>query len=144
MHIRKFASALVLGAVLVALSLGCGKSEKLGDFPALSPVKGVVKRDGKPVKGGTVQFVPDPEKPEFLTNSEVKDDGSYSLSTVRTNDSKGERKPGAPAGTYKVVYTPSLNDQTTGGKMDPIEVPTKVTVKAGDNDIPIDLPKTRK
>src|SRR5262245_23020952 len=118
-----FLPALTLGAALLALASGCRGGPKLAEFPELSPVKGVVKRDGQPVKGGLVRFVPDPDKPEFLTNSEVKDDGSYELSTVRTNDSKGERKPGAPPGTYKVVYTPSLNDQTTGGKMDPIDVP---------------------
>jgi len=142
MRTRNLLPALVLGAGLAALA-GCGGGKKLGDFPDLSPVKGVVKRDGQPVKGGLIRFAPDPDKPDFLTNSPVKDDGTYSLSTVRTNDSAGERKPGAPPGTYKVVYTPSLNDQTTGGKMDPIEVPTKVTVKAGDNDIPVDLPKAK-
>ncbi|MBN9121313.1 MAG: hypothetical protein J0I06_19535 [Planctomycetes bacterium] len=137
---RTLSAARVLGAALVILSSGCEKGAKLADFPELSPVKGVVKRDGKPVKGGTVRFNPDPDKPEFLTNSEVKDDGTYSLTTVRTNDSKGERKPGAPPGKYKVSYIPALGDQTAGGKTDPVEV-KDITVKTGDNDIPIDLPK---
>lgn len=133
--------ARALGTALVALAAGCGGDKKLGHFPDLHPVKGVVKRDGQPVKGGVVRFVPEPDKPEFLINSEVKDDGTFALTTVRTNDSSGERKPGAAAGTYKVVYTPSLNDQTTGGKMDPIPATKTATVNAGDNEVTVELPK---
>jgi hypothetical protein len=133
----------LLACVLVAAGLlpGCDKGAKQPDFPDLSPVKGVVKKGGSPVKGGAVQFAPDPDRPDFLVNSEVGQDGTYSLSTVRTTDSRGERKPGAPPGTYKVTYTPPLGDQTAGGQINPIDLPNKVTVKAGDNDIPLDLPK---
>lgn len=132
---------LSTAALALALLVGCDKGNKQPDFPDLSPVKGGVKRDGQPVKGGVVQFTPDPDKPEFLINSEVGADGVYTLSTVRTTDSKGERKTGAPAGAYKVTYTPSLGDQTAGGQTGPVELPAKVTVKVGDNDITIDLPK---
>ena len=90
---------LSTAALALALLVGCDKGNKQPDFPDLSPVKGGVKRDGQPVKGGVVQFTPDPDKPEFLINSEVGADGVYTLSTVRTTDSKGERKTGAPAGT---------------------------------------------
>jgi|SRR5579883_650893 len=142
MSIRLFSSlTLALGAALATLSAGCGGGKSQPDFPDLSPVKGVVKRDNNPVKGGVVRFVPDPDKPEFLINSEVGQDGTYTLSTVRTTDSRGERKPGAPPGSYKVIYTPSVTDQTAGGKMDPIELPAKVTVAAGGNDISLELPK---
>jgi hypothetical protein len=120
--------------------LGCTEG-KQADFPPLHPVNGVVKKDGKAVSGGTVQFTPDPDKPEFLTNSEVGTDGTFTLSTVRTTDKKGERKPGAPAGKYKVTYSPPLGDQTAGPAGVPIELPATVTVQSGDNNIPLELPK---
>ena len=91
-----------------------------------------------------VRFTPDPDKSEFLINAVVGGDGSYSLSTVRTTDTKGERKTGAPAGTYKVQYTPDIGDQTAGGSMDPIHVIKPATVNAGPNDIPIELPTGKK
>lgn len=130
---------IVLAAALGLLA-GCGGDKKQPDFPDLNPVKGVVKRNGQPVKGGAVQFRPDPDKPDFLINSEVGADGTFTLSTVRTTDSKGERKTGAPAGTYKVTFTPPLGDQTAEGHINPIDLPKPVAVKAGDNDLTIELP----
>jgi hypothetical protein len=127
-------------ASLAAL-LGCGGGTKQQDFPDLHPVKGVIKRDGKAVTGGVVMFTADPAKPDFQINSEVGTDGTYSLSTFRTNDKAGERKQGAPPGSYKVTYTPPLTDQAAGGSTNPIELPKAVTVKTGENDIPIDVPK---
>jgi hypothetical protein len=135
----------ILAYVLCAATLaGCGSGGKQTNFPDLSPVKGVVKRGGQPVSGGVIQFMADPEKTEFLTNSEVGTDGTFKLSTVRTTDSKGERKPGAPPGNYKVIYTPSLSDQTAGGQTGPTTIPAPVTVKAGENDITIEVPVPKK
>jgi hypothetical protein len=128
-----------LAAVIVGLC-GCGGGSQPA-FPDLHPVKGVVTRDGQPVKGGTVAFTPDPDRPEFRINSEVKADGTYTLSTVRTTDKAGERKAGAPAGKYRVQYMPPTGDQGAGGQPPPIDLPDPVTVKPGDNDIPISLPK---
>jgi hypothetical protein len=104
-------------------------------------VKGVVKRAGQPVKGGTVQFLPDPDRPEFLTNSEVGPDGTFTLTTVRTTDKTGERKTGAPVGKYRAMYQPPLGDQTAGGQLDPITIPGPFEVNAGGGDITVDLPK---
>jgi hypothetical protein len=132
---------MLLFALLAAAACGCGKDGKQPDFPDLHPVKGTVTRGGAPVKGGAVQFYPDPARPDFLINSEVGADGTYTLSTVRTTDKSGERKPGAPAGTYKVTFTPPLGDQTAGGAVNPIELTKTFTVNAGNNDIPIDLGK---
>jgi hypothetical protein len=129
---------LFLAAIICT---GCGGGS--GDQPAFSdlhPVKGVIKRAGQPVKGGQVRFLLDPEKPEFNSNSVVNEDGSYSLTTYRTTDKSGERKPGAPAGTYKVSYVPDLADQSTGGSMQAIPIPKPVTVVAGENTINLDLP----
>lgn len=110
-------------------------------FPDLHPVKGVVKRDGAPVKGGAVAFAPNPAQPDFLINSEVGPDGTFELSTVRTTDRSGERKKGAPAGNYKVTFTPPLGDQTAGGALGPVDVPKPATVAAGPNDLTVELPK---
>jgi hypothetical protein len=130
--------ALVLAvAALAAWCAGCNGKPA---FPELHPVKGVVKRGGQPVQGGAVRFNPASGNQDFLINAEVGADGTYTLSTVRTTGS-GERKPGAPAGSYRVTYTPLIADQTSGERHDPIDLPTVVTVKPGDNDIPIDLPK---
>ena len=128
-------------AILAAAAAGCGGDSKQPAFPDLVPVSGVVKRAGQPVKGGAIQFVPDPAKPEFLTNSEVGADGTFALTTVRTTDSKGERKSGAPPGKYKAVYQPPLGDQTAGGQMAPVNVPGPFEVKAGGSEVAIDLPK---
>jgi hypothetical protein len=128
-------------ALLAAAASGCGGDSKQPAFPDLVPVKGVVKRAGQAVKGGAIQFVSDPAKPEFLTNSEVGTDGTFALSTVRTTDSRGERKAGAPPGKYKAVYQPPLGDQTAGGQMEPINVPGPFEVKAGDTEVTVDLPK---
>lgn len=125
----------------LGLLAGCGSDKKQPDFPDLSPVKGVVKRDGQPVKGGAVRFTPDPDKPEFLINSEVGADGTFALTTVRTTDSKGERKPGAPPGKYKAAYTPPLGDQTAGGPTGAVEATKPVTVSAGNNEVTVELPK---
>ncbi len=127
--------------LLAALAAGCGGDASQPKFPDLNPAAGVVKRAGQPVKGGAVQFVPDPDRPDFLVNSEVGADGTFALSTVRTTDKSGERKTGAPAGKYKVVYQPPLGDQTAGGQLSPINVPAPVEVKAGPNDLLVELPK---
>lgn len=132
-------TAFLLAGVSVALA-GCGTGDQPA-FPELHPVTGVVRRGGRPVNGGAVRFTPDPDRPEFLINSDVGADGTYTLSTVRTTDKKGERKAGAPAGTYAVTYTPPLGDQAAGGDVSPVMLPNPVTVKAGANDIPIDVRK---
>lgn len=131
-------------ATLFALALaaaGCGGGAKQPAFPDLAPTKGVVKRGGAAVKGGAIQFVTDPPTAEFLINSEVAADGTFTLSTVRTTDRAGERKPGAPVGKYKAVYQPPLADQTAGGQLDPITVAGPFEVKAGGNEIGVELPK---
>jgi len=116
-----------------------GCSKPAAKFDDLHPVSGTVTVGGKAVSGGTIRFMPDPDKPDFLINSEVGTDGGFKLSTVRTNDKEGERKPGAPAGKYKVTYTFGIADQTAGNK-DPITLPKEVTVEAKDNNLKIDLP----
>ena len=130
---------LLLGA-LIAIA-GCGGSDK--DQPAfaeLNPVTGVVKRDGQPVKGGQIIFTMDPDKQEFGVNAIVGQDGTYKLTTYRLTDRSGERKTGAPAGTFKVTYVPDIADQTAAGKMEPSKLPNPVAVKPGENTLNLDFP----
>jgi hypothetical protein len=138
---RNRTTAALLGLVLASL-VGCGGRNQPA-FSDLNPVKGVVKRGGAPANGGVVVFIPEADdKGEFLINSEVGSDGTYSLSTVRTTDSRGERRPGAPAGKYKVNYRPPLGDQTAAGTpTGTYDLPAPVTVQAGSNDIPIEFKK---
>ncbi|MCX7664206.1 MAG: hypothetical protein N2112_01520 [Gemmataceae bacterium] len=120
--------------------LGCNNESQQPDFPNLHPVKGVVKLGGQPVKGGTVQFVPEPDRPEFLINSEVSTDGTFTLSTVRTTDRKGERRAGAPTGNYRVTYIPMISDQQAGGIVEPVTTSQLITVQEGPNDLTISYP----
>ncbi|MFO0804181.1 MAG: hypothetical protein U0791_13800 [Gemmataceae bacterium] len=130
-------------AVLFGL-VGCGGDKGQPAFSELNAVTGVVKRNGQPVKGGKLTFTLDPDKQEFGVNAVVGSDGTYTLTTYRLTDSSGERKPGAPAGTYKVTYVPDITDQTSGGSMEPVRLTTPVTVAAGANTLNIDLPASKK
>ena len=128
---------LLVGAALAVA--GCG-GETGPAFPALVPVRGVVKRSGAPVSGGVLKFTPDPDATEFSVNAEVGADGTFTVSTVRTTDRSGERKAGAPSGKYKVTYLPSLGDQTAGAAPKPIGLPM-TTIAPGLNELSFELPK---
>ena len=135
-------SVRLVAPVLAVLLVGCGGGGNQPAFPELFPVKGVVKRGGQPVSGGSVKFTPDPDRPEFGINSEVGADGTFSLTTFRTTDKAGERKPGAPAGKYRVTYMPPAGDQTAGGvSFNPIEAPEPATVAALENNLTVELTK---
>ena len=123
----------------IVLMAGCGGSQQ--PFAELYPVKGVVLRDGQPVQKGTIQFVGASGNASFIVNSEVGADGTFELTTVRTTDSSGERKTGAPAGAYTVTYTP-FSDQR-GGNFNPVALPKPITVEAKPNELRIDLPKKK-
>ncbi|MEQ1827667.1 MAG: hypothetical protein ABL921_17035 [Pirellula sp.] len=84
------ATCLLLCAVLV----GCDGSK-------LASVKGKVSFGGKPVPGGTVNFIPLNSGP--TASGEIKSDGSYALTTNVQGD-------GAAPGSYKVVIV-AMEDQ---------------------------------
>jgi hypothetical protein len=125
---------------LLGLAIGCGSGTPLAEFDKLNPVKGTVTHKGKPVAGGVVVFQSEPDKPDFLVNGEVGNDGTFTLSTVRLNDRTGERKPGAAAGNYRVTYTPVLGDQTAGKAAGPVTLPALVTIDGREETIQIELP----
>lgn len=132
-------------AACAVAAVGCGgPGREQPAFGDLVPVSGVVTRANKPVSGGVLRFVPDPEKDNFLISSEVGQDGKYSLSTVRLTDSKGERKPGLAPGKYRVVYTPPLGNQAAGGETDPVELAAPITVAKAENDLKIELSGKKK
>jgi len=129
---------LFLAFTFAACLTGCNTTPQ-PDFAPLHPVTGKVQRGGSPLGGGSVRFNPIPDKQEFIINSLVGADGSFTLTTVRTTDTKGERRPGAPAGEYSVVYTPESADQTAAYQP-PITLPQKVVIEAKDNSLTLDVP----
>src|SRR6476646_7715794 len=110
---------LGVATFLFGFLVGCSSERPPVPFGELVEVSGVVKRGGKPLSGGVVQFLPEANKDDFLVNSEVATDGKFALSTVRVADKRGERKAGALAGKYRVVYRFVLSAQS-GPLPDPL------------------------
>ena len=133
-------SRFAVGALLLFAVglLGCN-AQKQPDFDPLHVVMGKVQRAGMPLAGGSLRFNPIPDKQEFIINSPVGADGTFKLTTVRTTDNKGERRPGAPAGEYSVVYTPASADQTAAYQP-PITLPQKVKIEAQENTLTLEVP----
>src|SRR5438067_1094467 len=92
--VRMNRSRPVSFALLVTLcflgSLGCGGSEKV------VPVSGTVTRNGQPVPGLVVSFVPEAATQTGVSTGETDDHGRYDLTVVKTGRS------GAVVGTHKV------------------------------------------
>lgn len=139
---RRSFQRIWISLALAVLCSGCESGRPQPAFSDLHPATGIVTQSGKTVGGGVVTFTPQPDRQEFLINSEVGDDGRFSLSTVRATDSKGERRPGAPAGEYRVTYLPPVKNQTAGN-LDPIALPKHTTIQAGSNDLKLELSASR-
>jgi hypothetical protein len=86
---RPFPLASLL-ALWFLSSSGCGGSEKV------VPVSGTVTRNGQPVPGLVVSFVPEAATETGVSIGETDDNGKYSLTVVKTGRS------GAVVGTHKV------------------------------------------
>jgi hypothetical protein len=125
---------------LAALALpGCGSG--------LYPVRGTVTLDdGTPVTKGLVVFERVDGGPPVTARGDIKGDGSYELSTNKPGD-------GVPPGRYKVVLNSmDLSDVPDEQKelpystkyLSPRTSDLEFEVKAGPNDIPIRLTKSRK
>lgn len=82
------APLLVLSALALLISIGCGQSG-----PGLLPVSGRVTVDGEPVESGTVTFYPGSGRP---ATSELSSGGRYQLTTYNSGD-------GAVSGHYVVT-----------------------------------------
>jgi hypothetical protein len=133
---RSRATSFGLFGVLIVLMTGCSSEPPL----VLHPVSGVVTKNGQPVRGGGMMFVPlDPTAKGFSVNAPVSDDGSYTAEVLQTGrDGRTNGTPGVPAGKYKVIYMPANDGQKMG-----LEVVLKepITVEAKTNVIKIELPE---
>lgn len=136
---RPTASAMLLlavGLVQAAALTGCGES---GDPPPKTyKVTGkVVYADGSPMKGGTIEFH-SVENSGLTTMSQIKDDGTFNLTTI----TEKEKLSGAVEGTYTVTITTGFGqDQTQQEAFAPINVPKKYVVKPSDsNNFTIKIP----
>ena len=88
---RKMARALAT-LLLSAMIAGCG--------PSLQPVRGkVTLPDGKPAAGSQVVFESAQKENKISARGDVREDGSYELSTFKPGD-------GVPPGKYKVQVNP--------------------------------------
>jgi hypothetical protein len=81
-----------LATLLVITLAGCG--------PSLQPVRGkVTLPDGKPAAGSQVVFESDQAGKKISARGDVREDGSFQLSTFSSGD-------GVPPGKYKVQINP--------------------------------------
>jgi hypothetical protein len=80
-----------------------------------------------------------PETRDLLIAAELNSDGTFELHTLHSVSLK--KAPGAPAGTYKVTFTSALADQTQGGQVQVVELPSPITLKAEPNEITLEMGK---
>jgi hypothetical protein len=122
------------GAVFLAVAMaGCGGGM---DGPPVQPVKGNMLRDGKPVGANWVAtFIPDQDVD--VTISGMTDANGHF--EVRTIGADGKIRQGAPIGNYRVQVVSAIDDKQGG--LETIDLPKKYEVKAGPNDLTLDLPK---
>jgi hypothetical protein len=135
---RKRAGWWLVAAVLgVALS-GCWWAK--GDRPPTYPVEGSLFVNGRPAAGATVQLyaAADPKLAALRPHAVVKADGTFRLTTFRTED-------GAPAGSYVLTVRwplpprPGREDEGTdrfrGRYADPKRPVRQVEVAPGTNEV---------
>lgn len=143
--VRAMVGLLALMVVLTGCNMG----------PTLHPVSGTVTYNDKPVEGASVVLIPT-EGP-LVIGTPTDAAGKFTVMT--------DGQPGAPAGTYKVTVNkqsaaagmptnPTPEDMAKMGQagqavVAPPELPVKysvpestdlsVTIKAGENDVPLVL-----
>lgn len=126
---------LPLLAGFVLLPLGCSPADS---FPELHPLTGTVTRDGKPVAGGGIIFIPDAvNNSSLVVNASVNPDGTFEARTEHTGRAGLTTRPGAPVGRYKAIYHPPGDGSKMGLE---IEIEPRVTVEAKANTAPLVLP----
>jgi len=139
MFVAASARSRALAALALCFAVGCSSAKK--PLPKAVPAGGkVVSRDGKPWTGGQVLFAPVNET-GVTTTGEIKEDGSFTLSSFTAK----EKVEGAPPGEYTVTMTPSQGgDQAKATGTSPVSLKEKFEVKeGGDNNftIKVDPPK---
>lgn len=117
---------LLLGLFTVSILAGCGPADH--EFPPLHPVRGVIQKGTTPVSGGQVQLQsPALGDAMLIVQGTVDDQGAFEMSTTSAKIKK--KLPGAPAGSYTMIYLP-LGD---GQQVMPIEIPGQQAVEEKDN-----------
>ncbi len=126
-------------AIISCLLAGCGGNKN----PATYPVKGTVKFNGQPLPDVIVTFFPTEGRPASgMTDAQ----GNYTLTTFDPGD-------GALPGSHKVTVAEPAPKMAEGDYSVPVPKPPrfpvkytdqiqtdlKAEVKAGENDIPIEL-----
>ncbi len=142
--IQRFVVQLACVATLAVFLSGCGDSGL-----ATHPVSGTVTIEGQPATDMRIDFHPvDPSNQ--MASGTLDSGGKYTLFTGQTGT------PGAMAGSYKVVLTPTMADtsymddpadgppqgQQGGAPSEYTSVdttPEEVEVRAGNNTINIDI-----
>lgn len=141
---RTWASvALLCSGNLIAI--GCGSG---ADGFSTAAVSGKVTRQGQPVSGGTVSFIPQTAANKDGHSGKpaagvVSPDGTYQLTTYISND-------GAIIGKHQVTYTPApieIDENQDPETAQPAVSPfdglkpsnSEVEVKSGSNTINIEL-----
>jgi len=102
------ASVVYFTALSLVGLVGCGRS---GPYRgSLYPVKGqVLLADGRPLPGGTVQFIP--KDGGLPASGRIEEDGTFSL--------KSKTGEGAAPGEYKVRIEPSAERLARKGRVAP-------------------------
>ena len=86
-------------SVSLVLALVAGGCTSSGSMPKTYPVNGtVVAKGGRSLVGASIQFAPVNDT-TFSASGTLKDDGSFTLATVKGN----EKASGAPEGEYRVT-----------------------------------------
>jgi hypothetical protein len=126
---------LAVAALSTALALaGCGRRGQVSPPLTVHPVKGMLlTKAGQPVAGGAIEFVKMGDPPRNA-RSEVRADGTFTLLSMTAD---GKKYEGAEEGEYRVIFLPATNDQT----VPPVELPAKVKIQTGPNDLKLTLPK---
>lgn len=120
----------------VLFAAGCGGTPS---SPAVYPVRGQVRFEGRPAAGVLVVFHPaQATGSELRANGKTGADGSFALSTHEPQD-------GALPGAYKItlLWPPTEDEESLGLKdklgskySDPARTPFSFEVQAGPNEVP--------
>jgi hypothetical protein len=130
------------GWIVVALLafVGCSSTSPLAKT---YPVRGAVLQDGKPITGGSIQFI-SASDPLLRVLGTIKEDGTFTLNTVKDNATS----PGAPEGEYQVIVQRPLVKDASGGvdfahkRVPPITLPKCYKVEAKENTFKIEMPES--
>jgi len=125
--------ALITGLALLLLAgfLGCARQTAKPPPPTQKAEGIVLRKDGKPVTGGSVEFR-HATNPKFVSMGDVGADGRFTLRTM----GGASDAAGAQEGEHTVTYTPASAKQE---EMIPVTLSKKYVIKAGDNEITVTL-----